>query len=341
MQKTITFRSQAMGVVHDLIADEGLTCQLSQDLIYRLAGELLHYQEEGVELSPVILFCQDVEGLVGSFPGSIRYAIGQAPLSANSAGQILKDCAPLSTPNWHVFIERRDASTVHYGVFRYLLRPTTLPLHETISAISGQFGLVIRKTSKSGIELHGSKGNSVALLFSTARDDTPANNAVERFCNDCTHDAPDAPGAREFPAYFRQMIDRLLTASHGTILICASPASISSATQLNDHITLEPPLSAYAPFLEYKRTGSADTIIDLQCTEELIQGFMNSDGMVAFDQTGRALAYRVFYKGDATDTKVVGGARRRAFEGVRTLLGTAIISALFRSQDGHMIYAGT
>ena len=68
---------------------------------------------------------------------------------------------------------------------------------------------------------------------------------------------------------------------------------------------------------------------------------MNSDGMVAFDHTGQILAYRVFFKGDITDIRVVGGARRRAFEGVKTLLGATITSALFRSQDGHMIYAGS
>ena len=264
MQKTITFRSQAMGVVHDLIEDEGLTCQLSQNLIYRLAGELLHYQEEEMELSPIILFCQSVEGLVGSFPGSIRYTIGQAPLSGDSAQQILKSCAPLSTSNWHIFVERLDTSTVQYGIFRYLLRPTTLPLYENVSAMSSQFALVIRKSSKSGIDLHGSRGHSLALLFSTARDDMPMENVVEQFCCDCVKETTGLFGTEELPAYFRQTVDRLLTITHGTILLCSSHELMASAKQLDDRILLEPSISIYQSFSEYKRTGDADTIINLQ-----------------------------------------------------------------------------
>jgi hypothetical protein len=79
----------------------------------------------------------------------------------------------------------------------------------------------------------------------------------------------------------------------------------------------------------------------------LLHGLLQSDGIVAFNETGQITAYRVFYKPpkgseDASKAKatVSGGARRRAFEGVSALVGPSLKSALFRSQDGHTMYAG-
>jgi hypothetical protein len=58
----------------------------------------------------------------------------------------------------------------------------------------------------------------------------------------------------------------------------------------------------------------------------------------------RIIAYRVFYRPPQTAgsvaSNVTGGARRRAFEGIKTLVGTQLSSVLFRSQDGLTIYHG-
>ena len=99
-QKTITFRSQVTGNISDLIQDEGLTCQPSLDFLCALVGGLLRYRDEGVELSPTILFSTDIASVLSGFPGSVKYFIGEAEVAPNSVKNVLKDCAPLAMGNW-------------------------------------------------------------------------------------------------------------------------------------------------------------------------------------------------------------------------------------------------
>jgi hypothetical protein len=62
--------------------------------------------------------------------------------------------------------------------------------------------------------------------------------------------------------------------------------------------------------------------------------------MILFSNTGKIIAYRVFYRAAKNDDEkaVIGGARRRAFAGVSTLRTNDLKSTLFRSQDGTTEY---
>jgi hypothetical protein len=65
--------------------------------------------------------------------------------------------------------------------------------------------------------------------------------------------------------------------------------------------------------------------------------------MIVFDTMGRITSYRVFYQPQNEEPaiqSVVGGARRRAYEGVKTLVGRPLMSVLFRSQDGLTLFHG-
>ncbi len=52
----------------------------------------------------------------------------------------------------------------------------------------------------------------------------------------------------------------------------------------------------------------------------------------------------MFFRAIATEgegaVQIVGGARRRAFEGLKGLVGNQLSSILFRSQDGQTIHFG-
>jgi hypothetical protein len=113
-----------MGSVSDFISDEGLSCQESQNLLSALAGALLSYKNEGMDLSPTVLFCTNTEAVFESFPGSVKHAVGTAPLGAGCVNQILKDCAPLATRSWSIFIERTTSGQARYGVFNYTPAPS-------------------------------------------------------------------------------------------------------------------------------------------------------------------------------------------------------------------------
>lgn len=326
--------------------DEGLACAKSQDLLAYLAGALLNYKYEGVHFAPNIIFCKNIEDVLKVFPGAIRYNVGRASLSANSGSKILKDCAPLSNQNWSVFVERIDENEVTYGVFTYYILPTAVQLHEGIEINDGIFSILLRKKNDNTIELKSAKGNVLSLIFSTLREVTNLEEScVKRFSEDCCVkvDALSPESKAEFRVYLNRLLGAALTSSHGAILLCGDQKKLGKIAALKDFVPVDPPLDFFRLFSEYTSVKSDGSLSSLLRAEELLEGFLRSDGMVAFDQRGRVVAYRTFYRatGAAKDKKEapVGGARRRAFEGVKTLLGNRIVSALFRSQDGLTIYS--
>ncbi len=164
----VSFRDQTTGRLHDLLEDEGLACVHSQNLLSFFAGELLNYKEEGVEFLPSIVLCASISNFLRSFPGAVHHEIGAAPLDQTSGAQILKDCAPLSGPNWYIYIERPSPEgPITYGVFTYFRLPTAIPLHEAITLDEDQVCILIRKASTNTIDVRGARGNLLTLIFST------------------------------------------------------------------------------------------------------------------------------------------------------------------------------
>jgi hypothetical protein len=344
-RKTVTFRSQTTSNIADLISDEGLVCQESTNLLTTLTGELLRYHDEGIELSPTILFCTNAGAVFEGFPGSVRHAIGSKPLKVTSVKQVLKDCAPLATRSWSIYVERLDGETIRYGVFNYITLPTTLPLHDAIGLSPEMMCLLLRKTSSSTIEVRGSKGNELVLAFSTTREEaTQQVNLAAQFGSDCCRDLPESSFQEDFEVYFKRLLEEGLSRCHGTMLVCAANPILSEMGDMKDGVAITPKLDFYAAYSTFGSDNTAESILRLQSAEELFSGILQCDGIVVFDTSGCLVAYRVFYRPTQPEipgaTPPTGGARTRAFEGVKTMVGTVLVSALFRSQDGLTIKEG-
>ena len=338
--QSVTFRDQITGKINDLLLDEGRVCAQSQNLLAYLAGTLLSYREEGVELAPILLFCDNVDKALQSFPGALTHRIGQLPLDPASGPQIMKDCAPLSNQNWFVFIERTNEAVLNYGVFTYFRLPTAIPLHEGITIDSSIFALLMRKVSSSTIEMRGARGNILFLIFSATRETLVQEEPIRSFAADCCKTITDAEGAKPFNEYLVRLLESALTSSHGTILVCCDGIDLSQIAAMRDAVLVRPALDLFTAFREYQASNTAAALINLQRCEELLAGFLRCDGLVVFDVKARVLAYRVFFKPEtsAQSAPIVGGARRRAYEGLKVLVGQHLISVIFRSQDGLTLY---
>jgi hypothetical protein len=340
---SVTFRDQITGRINDLLIDEDKPCAHSQNLIGYLAGALLNYKDEGIEFTPSVVLCDEIESVIRSFPGAVAHTIGRAPLDPASGPRILKDCGPLSGHNWFMFIERNADGYVSYGVFTYYRLPTTIPLHEGIAIDATQFCVLLRKISTNTIEITGAKGSKLTLIFSTMREPVPLGNPVENFARACCSQLTKVDRVDEFLVYFSQLLESALALSHGTILICSSNAPQTFSVELKDAIPVSPLLDFYAAFSEFAATNTAGSILTLQRCEELLEGFLRCDGMIVFDRVGRVTAYRVFYRPVSSGpvvSGIVGGARRRAFEGLKELMNAQTPSVLFRSHDGLTLYHG-
>ncbi len=340
---SVTFRDQITGRINDLLIDEHQACAQSQNLLGFLAGALLNYRDEGVEFSPAVVICDKLENFLRAFPGSVAHTIGNALLDPSSGPRILKDCGPLSSTSWFIFIERVGDGRVRYGVFTYFRLPSAIPLHEGIAIDTTQFCILLRKTSSNSIEIRGAKGNRLTLIFSTVREAVTSGAPIEKFASSCCAGINEDGKRADFQVYFARLLESALTISHGTILLCSNGLDLAAVPELQDAVPVSPLLDFYAAFSEFQSANTAGSILTLQRCEELLQGFLRCDGMIVFDTEGRVVAYRVFYRateGGGTATPIVGGARRRAFEGVKGLVGEQLLSILFRSQDGLTLHHG-
>ncbi|MEG8019892.1 hypothetical protein [Sphingomonas aerolata] len=339
---TVSIQKTTTGGVTEFLGFEEFDCLGSIKLLSFLAGALLRYEEEGIELSPQIILCQSIESVTRSIPGGTYYVIGAADFSPDLGKKILKECAALAQSVWAIFVERVDTTTVRYGVMSYLATPTSISLADMIAIDSTNFAVLIARADATTVRLVGAKGNSLDVAFSTVRESIKSDRDIVKFADSCVAADTAEPSKR----YMRSLIERLLAGSHGTILAC-STTDILEVEGMTDAIGLSPPIDVMKAFESYRADGTADALLELQRTEALLQGLLQSDGIVTFNDGGQITAYRVFYKppsaanttAEASPT-VSGGARRRAFEGVKALVGSALKSALFRSQDGHTLYVG-
>ncbi len=197
------------------------------------------------------------------------------------------------------------------------------------------FCVLVRRTSPSTIEIRGSKGNSLSLIFSTVREQPIQSDPISAFAIDCCLDLGNAD---DFRIYFQRLLEQALTRSHGTILATTRSNNLRGISELKDAIPVVPKLDIYAAFMGYREIGSAESIVTLQNRESLLTGLLHCDGIVMFNTQGCVIAYRVFYRPGSQDPvraePLAGGTRRRAFEGAKTLVGSSLVSMLFRSQDG-------
>jgi hypothetical protein len=194
VDKNISFRSLMTGEVGDFVKDEGLLCAATSSAIVAAASKLANLREEGQALSPEVYFCTDVQKLTAVLQGSELIKLGQGPLADNTVLQALKECAPLATGGWVVFVERSN-DQFSYGVMTPINLPLAITSYEALveNAVPDLISIVVRRVAEDCVELRGGKGGHRCLYFSDRRADAPAPaSALEQFCAAATKAIPKA-----------------------------------------------------------------------------------------------------------------------------------------------------
>ncbi|MCW0376824.1 hypothetical protein [Xanthomonas sacchari] len=346
-RSVVSFREQTSGRLTDLLSDEGLVCGQTQGVLAILVGALANYKEEGVELTPTVLICDSIDDVLRRIPSSVKYQIGVAELDQNSARKILKECAVLAAGDWFVYIERA-ADGYRFGVAASSGGPISVSLTEIIRIRKAGFAIIVRRIAESTVELVGAKGHELSLVFSTVREasNQSADEALQGFSRACAAALEESEEKDKFVLYLSRMITRVLEASHGTILVCFTDGKLDAVDELKESIALSPAMPLYQPFCDFLVSQSGEALLRLQNFESLLRGLVNSDGVVAFSDSGEVIAYRAFFRPGSSQGSekapapqmVIGGARRRAYEGISACIGAVLSCALFRSQDGLTIF---
>ena len=328
----ITFRTQLLGSISDFCTECDLalaTPEVLVDLIVRLSG----YREESTELAPQVYLTENIDLLVQMLPEGEKISISSAAPDASGVGQMLKICAPLATKEWRIFGQLCEHE-MQFGLFRGSSNPLSVGVDDML--LSAQDESTVIKTHQIAdqcVHIQSSKSHNHHIFFNHRRQESPPplqhiDDLLEYMLK-----RVDLVEIKSISSFLKNTLTPALLRSHGCILAVTnmrkSPKILS-----RDGIILGEPIDFPFMVRQLKRARHSSLLLQrIERKADLLKGMIGSDGITIFDQYGRLLGYRCFVP-LAAKSAVVGGARRRAFETLRSHLGRGLCAIFIQSQDG-------
>ncbi len=152
----VSFRDTLVGSIVGFVEIAGLPWTDISNCLAELAVELSHYTEEGVDLYPRVVVCDNLQNTLKMLQGADSIHIGEGKREPETFRSALKKCAPLARTGWAIYVERHGDG-LRFGVFREPTSPIALDLRDTIAGLSEGDAAVIRfcQCPMSRLEIHG------------------------------------------------------------------------------------------------------------------------------------------------------------------------------------------
>ena len=330
MPTNITFRTQLVGSVHDFCDNCGVDF-LSKPLnLVELIVILARLKEEGASLSPKIYITNNVKLLLTMLPDSEVLNVGKASANIEGLKLAVKKCAPLAIGGWQVYIND-FGEDIEYGLFRGTGNPISVPIDDVIMGENGELKTVnAYQVAEDCVEIKANNGSFHYVFLNHRKEESPPplqylDNLVQSISSDVKGKYKEA-----LSGYLKKLIFESLRKSHGCIIAVTNmtrpPRSLSE-----DGIIFSPPID-FANLVEHTASNSVSPF-SLDSKKYLVQGMLQSDGILLFDSRTRLLGYNIFIK-VTSNNEVIGGARNRAFLALSNQLGRGLKSVFIQSQDG-------
>src|SRR6185312_8924574 len=184
------------------------------------------------------------------------------------------------------------------------------------------------------VELRGSSGDRRLIFLSGAPTDAlPAIALTRDLARAATWHAP-----RELCDKVKIFLQRVfidaMRASHGS-LIAVVPRGVCPSTVFPDVIVLDRPVSVPDLVRAYDTTGSEETRASVEGAGHLLEGMLGVDGITVLTSDATVVGFNAFlHFGPGVSAPALGGARRRTFDVLASMVGTSLVGAFVRSQDG-------
>jgi hypothetical protein len=343
IEKSISFRASLVTNALDLTQKMGWHCARTPQLIAGIVSQLAVYTEEGVAMTPSVFICNSVERLV-QLAGVGEFIPLSGEIELESAGpKLLKAAAPLCSGNWRIYVERlANGERCKYGVFCGSSDPSSLTIDEVLLDEYDEDFPVIRITQSATnkVEVRTSAGDGIEFRFNNDPDvsELKTHQHIELLSGAISKNS--GPLSDRFVGYIDRILSIAIKNSHGTLIAVVPASGPALPEKLADIVALEQPLPLYDRFQMHIEEGkTAASVSRLQAASELVSGFIGSDGITVFNDAGYVLGYRAFIHSDTSGKPANGGARSRAYEAMKALIGTDLVAAFFRSQDGRTEFA--
>lgn len=331
-----SLRKHLLGEIDKFLQAEGfISDELTQKGILALISFVSEYYEEGKRLYPEIVLTNDID-IFKTIP-SRRIPIQSEPLKESSFRQAVKLCAPLSSDGWVIYLEI-TGEKINFGMLSTEMTDTSLSLKKQTSSKDtfpqDSTFLHICCIGEKVVNLSGLKG-TLQVSLDLGDDGYAADNSIEQLskiiASDCEEDKQG-----KISVYIEKLIDNTLKAGHGNLIgvVKDDATAINSVkNELSDGVYLDNPidLSQLVIITESEKTSINSR--HLRAYSSIASAMMNHDGITLISTAGRILGYHLFIKDRKADVEVVGGARSRAFESMKTL---GLKACFYKSQDGNI-----
>jgi hypothetical protein len=338
IEKSVSFRSSLLANTLDLTQNVGWQCARTSRLIAGIVSQLAVYTEEGVAMTPSVFICSSVARLV-QLAGVGEFIPLSDDVPLESAGpKLLKAAAPLCSGHWRIYIERSASGEFcKYGVFCGSSDPTSLTIDEVVlDEFEEEFPVIrITQSATNKVEVRTSVGDGIEFRFNNDNDvaELKAHEHIKLLSLAISRNSGLLH--ERFVGYVDRILSAAIKNCHGTLIAVVPANDAEFPVTLADIVRLNPPFHLYSRYQAHIDEGmTAASVSRLQAASELVSGFIGSDGITVFNDAGYVLGYRAFIHSDNGGKPMAGGARSRAYESMKSLVGTDLTAAFFRSQDG-------
>ena len=346
--KSTSFRTQLKETLSNFLDSEKMQCVDTLESLLELVVALSHYTEEGNDLFPQVLLCDNLGFALSIFQGSEAIEIGKGAKSASTMHQALRRCARLSQRDWVIYVHR-SGNEFRYGVFRAPIAPTALGVRDTLVSLSQEDPdhriIMVSQLVDKAVELIGSCSGCLNVYLSATPDDTShPRAAVENFASAASA-IVDTDIKEQVDNFLLTTLFQALRYCHGALMAVAPHGATAVIGLTEDGVTLAEPIRLADIVREYNERRGDDTLAKLDAFASLLAGMVASDGIVLFDEEAVVLGYNFFIQRLAgqveTPSGLLGGARRRAYKSLCNMVSKGILRACyFQSSDGTSDFQG-
>lgn len=308
------------------------------ELLSEIVLLLANYQEEGTSLFPVIFIANDKDHLMKKLEGREPIYIGHGPNSRDTFTRAFKNCATLAEDRmWAVYVIA-EANRISYGIFRSDASPLAPTVFERLRNLNEEKGCIIGLTRLGGnfVEIRSSSGEYQYINVSgTPEDDYHPAHVIRAFVDGVSIDSDPKIKDMLKSFYYRLGMD-ILHGMHGS-LIAIQRKGREVPDFLFDGIHLRPHIKvAESIALIQANPGNREPYLRLIAYSQLLRKLTWMDGITLLDTEGNILGYNCFVRNSVPnpEERILGGARRRAFEMMQRHVPDSLTGAFYKSQDG-------
>ncbi|MFZ2403846.1 MAG: hypothetical protein WAW41_01840 [Methylobacter sp.] len=336
MPTNITFRTQLLGGVVEFCQNSKLGLLNNPLHLVELIVLLARYQEEGVSLCPKVYITNNMHSINPMLPDGERVKIGVSSTDVGGIKQALKKCAPLATGGWLVYIQDNQKD-IEYGVFKGSSNPISVLVDDILMDKELDFVVVkAYQIAADCVEIRCNNGSYHYIFLNHRKEDSPPPlQYLDDLVGAITENSNDEE-REPTVSFLTRLLFEALRQSHGCIIavtdLDGAPEFLSE-----DGVILEQPINFPDLVKALKKNEIPPSLIESK--GNLLNGMLNSDGIIVFNNSGHLLGYNCFIKTKQEDG-IVGGARKRAFLTIGKEIGKGLTAVFMQSQDGWSDFKG-